>query len=144
MPSRRQVLKSQEEVIKDLKSRADFQQRIKFVKEKFWPALCAASMNIEDACMLLSGFNDIIMQEFLGLMKEKKLRELKLESKLDAKSPKAKENQELLELFQDCDIFEAKQYIEGMRNEIETFKRDEFQDRPLSSLKTKWIDELGK
>jgi len=143
MPNKiKKVFKNKDEVIADLKKNAEFTQRMKFVKETFYPALCEASMNIEDAGMLLAGFNDMIMQEFLGRMKEVKMIDLKLENKLDKTSPKYEQNKKMLALFDGCNVFEAKQYVEGMRGEIETFKRDEMQDRPLSSLKTKWVDQL--
>ncbi len=142
MPKIKRVLKNKEELLAELRSNAAWTQKMKFAKETFWPALCEASMNIDDATMLLSGFSDRIMNEFLGLMKEKKVSELNLENKLDKESPKYKENLALIGLFKDCNVFEAKEHIEGMKGEIETFKRDEFQDRPLSSLKTKWIDQL--
>lgn len=134
--------KTREEVIADLKKNADFVTKMKFIKERFWPALCAASLNIEDASTLLYGFNANLMESFLGFMKEKKVSDLGLDGKLDKESPKYAENQALFDLFLDQSVFEAKEYIEGMRQELETFKRDEMQSRPLSSLKAKWIDEL--
>lgn len=143
MPSKiKRVIKSKEEVIADLRKNSEWTQRMKFVRESFWPALCEASMNIDDATMLLSGFNDQIMEKFLAKMKDFKMKDLGLEEKLDKVSPKYEENKKMLALFDECNVFEAKQYVEGMKGEIETFKRDEFQDRPLSSLKTKWIDDL--
>lgn len=136
--------KSKEEILKDIKTNTDFQKRMTFVKEKFWPALVEASTSIEDAKMLLTGFNNIIMQSFLALMKEKQIKDLGLAAKLDAKSDKFLENQKLLELFIDMDVYTAKDYIEGMRNELDTFIMDELKVRPLSSLKVKWIDEVQK
>jgi len=136
------VNKTKEEVLADMKKNVDFQKKMTFIKEKFWPALCEASQNIEDAGILLQGFGNMIMQEFLGMMKERKLTDLKLQLKLDVQNDKYLENQKLLELFEDLNVFEAREYIEGMRSEIETFKADEMKSRPLSSLKTKWIDEI--
>lgn len=134
--------KSKEELIAQMKSNVDFQKKMAFVRGKFWPALLEASTSIDDASTLLSGFNTTIMQEFLGMMKQKKMSELQLGVKLDATSDKFLENQKLLELFEEMSVFEAKEMIEGMRNEIAQFQLDEMRERPLSSLKTKWIDEL--
>lgn len=134
--------KSKEQILKDIKGNADFQKRMTFVKEKFWPALLKASTSIEDAKILLEGFNTAIMQEFLSKMKVTKLSDLMLATKLDAKSDKFLENQELLALFEGLSVFDAKDYIEGMRNEIDTFVMDEMKARPLSSLKVKWIDQM--
>lgn len=134
--------KTKEELIADLKSNEKFQEKMKFTREVFYPALCAATTSIDDASILLSGFNTTIMQEFLGLMKEKTLKDLDLDKKLEPTNLKFQESKDLLALFNDMSVFDAKDYIEGMRNEIQLFLTDEAKNRPLSSLKTKWIDEL--
>lgn len=134
--------KTKEQILAELKANKDFQKRMTFIKEEFWPALCEASTSIEDAKILLTGFNNVVMQSFLGLMKEKHLKDLGLTTKLDAQSDKFLENQKLLGLFSEMSVFEAKEYIEGMRNEIDTFLTDEMKERPLSSLKVKWIDQV--
>lgn len=138
---KKQHHKSKKEILADLKKNKEFMDKLKFTKEVFFPALCRASVNIDDAQILLSGFNTTIMQEFLALMKNRRLGELDLGSKLDSLSPKYTENLELLKIFEDMTIFEAKDYIEGMRSEIQLFITDEMKDRPLESLKTKWVDE---
>lgn len=134
--------KTKEQLLGEMKTNADFQKKMVFIKEKFYPALCKASRNVEDATVLLEGFNATLMQSFLGLMKEKKLKDLNLATKLDAMSDTFAENRDLLELFDTMSVFEAKDYIEGMRNEIALFQREEWKSRPLSSLQVKWIDEL--
>lgn len=133
--------KTKEQLLAEMKASAEFKKKMLFIKEKFYPALCEASSSIEEAGILLEGFNTAMMQEFLALMKEKKVHELNLATKLDVMSDKFVENTKLLDLFQDFSVFDAKDYIEGMRNEIELFKREEMKLRPLSDLKVKWIDE---
>lgn len=135
------VVRTKEELLADLRSNAEFIAKMKFVKEKFWPALVGASTSIDDASMTLSGFNSAIMEKFLGFMKEKKVNDLGLEDLLDKDSEKHEESKTLLDLFSDMDVFTAKTHIESMKGEIETFKLDEMRTRPLSSLKTKWLDE---
>ena len=61
---------------------------------------------------------------------------------LDPKDEKYEELKAMLALFDNKSIFEAKEYIEGMRNEISLFLGEEAKERSLSSLKTKWLDEL--
>lgn len=134
--------KSKKEVIAELKDNAAFQDKMKFVKERFYPALLEATTSIEDASQLLAGFNTQIMQEFLGLMKYKTCKDLNLEEKLDKDNTKHTEHKALIALFNDMNVFDAKDYIEGMRAEIAMFQREEMESRPLSSLKTKWIDEV--
>lgn len=137
-----QLHKSKEELIDELRKNADFQVKMKFVKEQFWPALCEAATSIDDASMVLSGFNSNIMEAFLSKMKEVKVKDLGLEEKLDKQSPKYAENQKLLALFSEMSVFDAKYHIEGVKGDIEKFKSDEMLSRPLTSLKTKWLDEL--
>lgn len=142
MKDNKRVNKSKEQILSDLKNNAEFQKRMAFVKEKFWPALCEASANIEDAKILLTGFNNVVMQSFLALMKEKSIKDLNLGSKLDAMNDKFLENQKLLDLFTEMSVYDAKDYIEGMKAEIDTFLTDEMKERPLSSLKVKWVDQV--
>lgn len=134
--------KSKEEMLADLKKNGEFIMKMKFIREKFYPALIDATDTIEDATMLLYGFNANMMEQFLGFMKEKKVSDLKLEDKLDKQSPKHEKHLALLNLFQDMNIFTAKEYIEGLRNEIEAFKMDYFKEKSLAELKTRWIDEI--
>lgn len=136
------VNRTREQILADLKGNAEFARKMEFTKQQFYPALCAASTSIDDAQMLLSGFNTAIMQEFLSKMKETPLSALKLEDKLEMGSEKYQENRVLLDLFKDMNVYEAKDYIEGMRNELALFIAEEQKERPLSDLKVKWLDEL--
>lgn len=142
MSDKPRVNLTEEQIAAQMKAKAEFKRRMVFIKEKFWPALCDAATSIEDAKVLLTGFNNTVMQTFLTLMKEKNIKDLELSTKLDAASDKFLENAKLLELFNDMSVFEAKEYIEGMRHELDTFIMDEMKERPLSSLKVKWIDEV--
>jgi len=134
--------KSKEEILAGLKQNADFQKKMKFIKETFFPALCAASQSIDDAQILLTGFNNQVMQAFLGKMKEVYVKDLQLDAQLDKDNPKYAENQILVAHFQEMPVFEAKELIEGMKNEITLFLTEENKKRPLSELQTKWLDEI--
>jgi hypothetical protein len=141
MKKTKKVVKSKEAVIEELRQNAAFMDKMKFVKERFFPALAEASTSIEDAQQLLSGFNTAIMQEFLAEMKNKKTSELNLQEKLDKTNENYEKHKELIALFDDMSVFDCKDYIEGMRAEIGVFIKDEMESRKLDSLKTKWIDE---
>ena len=141
MKNEPRVNKSKAEILDGMKKNAEFQKKLAFTKEKFYPALCKASANIEDAGLILAGFNTQIMQSFLEKMKDVKLNELNLQLKLDVKADNYLEFQDLLALFQEMSVFEAKDLIEGMRGELELFKTEEWKARPLESLKVTWIDE---
>lgn len=141
MQKKPRVNKSKAELLHQMKNNADFQKKMKFTRDEFYPALCEAATSIDDATLLLSGFNTQIMQEFLGRMKEVKMKDLNLLSKLEVSSDKYIEYQKLLSLFDEMSVFEAKDIIEGMRGEIDLFKVEEFKERPLASLKVTWVED---
>ena len=141
MPKTKRVVRTKEELLKQLKNNIDFTQRMKFVKEQFYPALCKASKNIEDATTFLTSINNIIMNDFLGRMKDVKLSEMKLTEKLDPQDEKYDDLVELIKIFDDLDVFKAKEYLEGMRQEINLFLSEENKERKLESLKTKWLTD---
>ncbi len=134
--------KSKEQILSEMKANVTFQKKMDFTRNKFYPALLKADPTIEDATMWLSGFNTALMQAFLEKMKEVKMSELKLGLKLDAMSDQFVPFQEIVSLFDDMTVFEAKDNIEGLKGEIEIWKQDETRERKLSDLKTKWIDEI--
>lgn len=133
--------KSKEEVIKQLQTNQKFQSDLKFAKEVFYPALSKATTSIEDAQMFLSSINTVVMQEFLGFMKDKTFKELNIASKLDPKGEKYNDIVEFLSIFDNKNVYEAKDLIEGMKSEISLFIKEENEKRPLSSLATRWIDD---
>lgn len=131
--------KTKEEALAELRQNSVFIMKMKFIREKFWPTLCRVSDSIEDAEIFLSGANTALMQSFLALMKEQKFSEMGLADKIGVDFDKYKE---LIALFDDMSVFEAKDYIEGMKSEIDLFLKDEQRNRTLDTLKPKWIDEL--
>lgn len=142
MQKPKRVVKSKEELLLEMKNNSKFQEKLKFTKEKLYPAVVEASSSIDDAKMFLSSINNILMERFLDRMKELTFKDLKIVEGLDPNGEKFGKYEKLLKLFDDVSVFDAKDYIEGMRNEIDVFITDEMRERPMSSLKTKWIDEL--
>ncbi len=139
---KKRINRTREQIIADLHGSKKFQEDMSFVKDQFYPALCEASKSIDDATMFLSSINTIMMEEFLGFMKDKTFGDLKLESKLDPKDEKHEELKKLLTILSPKSVYEAKSYIEGMRSEIQLFLNEENKERPLKSLKTNWLSEL--
>jgi hypothetical protein len=136
------VNKTKEQILQEMKSNADFQKKIKFTREEFFPALLKANPTIEEASMWLGGFNTAIMNSLLETMKTTKMKDLNLSLKLDAMSDNFIQFRDIITLFDDMTVFDAKDNIEGLKGEIEIWKQDESRERKLSDLKTKWIDEL--
>ncbi len=111
----------------------------KFVRDVFFPALCASTYSINDADVFLQSFNTMLMENFLQLMKEKKFGDLKLHEQLDPTGPKHAEIQAMIHLFDDMPVREAQDVIEGMKNELRDLYRRETMTRPLTDLKTNWM-----
>jgi hypothetical protein len=142
MKNQKRQNKTKEELLKDLKGNKAFAEKMKFTREMFYPALCKATVSIEDATQQLYMINTMLMQKFLGKMKETKFSELGLTEILSEQDPNYEALKEMLELFADYNAFDAKDIMEGMRNEINLFIQEENKTRKLDDLKTKWIDEL--
>jgi len=137
----KRVNKTKEELVKEMVGNAKFQTKMKFTKEKFYPAVMDLG-TVEEAKMFLASISSVLMDKFLHMMKEKSFKELSLVDALSTKDEKYEQYKAIIDLFDDMTVFDAKDCIEGMKSEIQVFIDDEMKTRPLSSLKTKWIDEL--
>lgn len=142
MVKKKRINKTREQIIADLKSNKKFQAKMKFTKEQFYPALCNATTSIDDALQNLSIINNVLMEKFLGFMKEKTMKDINLYTNLDEKDPQFEGLSAMLKLFDDMCVYDAKEYIEGMRNEIQLFLNEESKKRPLKDLTVSWLDEI--
>lgn len=142
MPKPKRVLKSKEELLKEMKGNASFIAKMYFVREKLYPAVVDMGESVDDTKMFLSSINNVLMEKFLGKMKELTFKDLQIIGGLDEKGEKFDKYRSLLSLFDDMSVFDAKDYLEGMRNEIDTWVNDELKEKPMSELKVKWIDQL--
>lgn len=135
-------MKSKDELLAELKQNKDFVKKMDFTRNSVYPRLIDATTSIEDALEQLYMINSVIMQGFLELMKEKLTKELKIVDKLSQTDPKYLAMKTFLELFDEKSVFETKEVLEGLRNEINLFVSEENKKRSLADLKTTWIDEL--
>lgn len=142
MAKPKKPVRTKAQLIADMQKSAEWKKRMDFARNKFYPALIEASTSIDDAKMLLSSINNVLMEKFLAKMKEQTVKDIKLTEALDPKDEKYGDYLQLISLFNDMSLFEAKTNIEGMKGEIETWLTDEMRERSLESLRTKWIDQL--
>lgn len=133
--------KSKPEIVQDIKTIEKTYKNRKFVREEFYPILCLATESINDADVFLQSFSSMVMESFLGFMKEKKFSDLDLVSKLDPKSPQYESIKKMIELFNDMNIKDANMLIDGLKDEIRYFYKKEMETRKLDSLKTMWLGE---
>ena len=141
MKKQKRVVKTREQIVKELQGNEKFQKKLKFVKEQAYPALIEATKSIDDATSNLSIINSLLMEKFLGRMKEVNFVELDIVKSLSSEDPKYEPLKKFLELFYGMSAFEAKEHLEGLKAEISLFLNEENKNRSLSDLKTKWLDE---
>ncbi len=113
----------------------------KFVREQFFPLLCEATESIADADMFLQTFSTMLMETFLGKMREIQFVDLKVADKLDPQSPQFATITKLVTLFDGKTVGEAQKLIEGMKEEVKWFFKEEMKTRKLESLKVNWLDD---
>jgi len=142
MPKPKQKHLTTEEILEQTRRNAEFREKMAFVKNEFYPALCKATTSIEDALQNLTIINSVIMDKFLARMKEVKMSDIDIYTNLSPTDPQYEGLKAMLNLFDNMSVFEAKMYFEGMKSEIQTFLNDENKERKLEDLHTKWIDEL--
>lgn len=142
MKKEKRIQKTRDQLLKDLRNNKRFQEKMMFTREVFYPALSRATKNIDDAISNLSIINSMMMEKFLGFMKETKFKELKIVDSLSVTDPKYKELKEMLELFDEYNVFDAKDLMEGMKNEINLFLSEENKSRTLADLKQVWLDQI--
>ena len=136
------INKTKEELIADLQKNAVWMAKMKFVKETFYPALCKCTNSIEDALQNLTIINSVIMDKFLTRMKEVKMKDIDIYTNLSASDSHYEDMKAMLNLFDDLSVFEAKEYFEGLKQEIQLFLNEENKERKLDDLKTRWMDEM--
>ena len=140
MQKQKRENKTKEQIAKEIQTMQKVKLYRAFVKDEFYPLLLTATTSIDDAKFLLTGFANMVFEQFLTLMKEKKFSELNLEAKLDPENPNYEEVKKILVLFGDKTVFEARELIEGMRGEIDGLVNAELKERKLETLKTNWFD----
>ena len=134
--------KKKEQLIADLQKNQKWVAKMKFTREKFYPALVELDESIDDTKTFIASINQIMMEKFLDLMRQNKFGDLKLAEVLDSKDAKYDKYKAILELFKDHSVFDAKDCIEGLKGELDLFVQDEMKERKMSTLKCKWLDQI--
>lgn len=145
MPKKKQQHLTTEQIIAQSNRQRLFKEKLEFIKTKFYPSLIEASEDIDGAVQMLSILNTIMMEKFLGKMKEINMKDINLFTNLAETDPRHDEIEMMLHLFDEMSVFEAKEYFEGVKGEIELFKADWFKGKSLSELPAHWLgDDDGK
>ncbi len=117
-----------------------------FIKEKFYPALCEATVSVDESGMLLQAVTALIMEEAMETLRSTKMRDVKsrIVKKLTGDDERVPQIQRLIELFDGMTLFDTRAYVEGMKAVIEQMKIDEMSSRKLETLKADWARYLVK
>ncbi len=135
------TMKTEEQVLAEKEERVQEVKRMRsFVKNKLYPALLLATTSIDDAKFLLGSLSSMMMEQFLAQMKETKFIDLKLHLKLDKQTPNYKHFLNLLAMFSGETVYNSRELIEGMKNEIQMMIDTELKDRKLETLKTNFLE----
>lgn len=135
------TMKTEEQVNAEKEARVQEVKRLRlFVKDKLYPALLLATTSIDDAKFLLGSLSNMMMEQFLSQMRETKFIELQLHKKLDKESPNYKHFLNLLGLFSDESVYNARELVEGMKNELQMMIDNELKERKLETLKTNFLE----
>ncbi len=129
-----------EEIVYTLQQLEAAKKTRKFIKEQFFPVLCKSTESIHDADVFLQSFASMVMEKFLGMMKDKDFADLNLTDKLDKTSPQYNDICELVNLFNGMKVIEARDLIDGMKDEIKLFYRKDMVKRKLQDLKFNWLE----
>lgn len=146
MQRAKQNHKSKEEVAKTLEQNAEVARKREIVTTKFYPALVAATVSIDEAKMLIQSINSLLFEEVLQTMKDRKFEEIvgNLLKKLCPNGDRETEVKALLSVFNGEDLFVSRELIEGMTNAIDHMLHKENQNRTLNSLIPDWDSMLNK
>lgn len=142
MQRQKRVNKSREQLLSEMKNNKEFKDKLAFSREVFYPALTKASVNVEDAVIQLSMLDTLLMQSFLRFMKEKTFKDLNIQASISSEDPKSQDIIAMLDLLNDKTVYDAKDILEGLKGEIELFRRDYFKKMTLDQLPTKWLDQI--
>lgn len=115
------------------------------IVEKFYPALCEATVSVDEAKMLTQAAASLIMEEVLQTMKERTFDEIyaRLVKKLTSEGERVLEIEALFDTLKGENLFVAREIIEGMTRAIDQMTMDEMRERPLNSLKADWPKMLN-
>jgi len=117
-----------------------------FIKEKFYPALCDATISVDEAGFLLQAMTSLIMEEAMNTLRTTRMKQVRssMVKKLTKGDERVLQIESLISLFDGLTLFDTRAYVEGMKAVIEQMKIDEMASRKLDSLKVNWDRYLTK
>lgn len=131
--------KTKEQIAEEIKKRQVANHLRVKAKDELYPFLCDNSKNIEEAKVIAQAFYMSIEQAFMNLKKKMLVKELELDKMLND-TEDGKKYHKLFEMFNDETLEDMGTVVRDMPDVIDSFIRLEMKDRPLSSIKTYFLD----
>ncbi len=128
--------KTKEELEREMKLEAGR----KLIIERFFPALKEATVSVDEATMLLGAACSLIMEEAMEALKTTKMDAVRnrIVKKLCPNDERLIQIENLIKIFDNQSLFEARGHFESMKACIEQMKMDEMRSRKLDTLKEDW------
>jgi hypothetical protein len=130
---------SGKEIILTEEQKKEVQRKREIARNRLYPFLLDNSKSIQDAQVFCQSVSIAINQAFTNKKKEFKVKEFGLIEQLDKNNSEFKRYKEILEMFEDENLSDALEIIEGMNNAIDGFIREENTKRSLETLKTEFL-----
>lgn len=146
MPKKKQHHKSTEELVAEGLRAREVERKRDIIVNKFYPALVAATISVDEAKALIQAMGTCLMEQVLKTMKERQFSEIapQLLSILCSDGERKDEVTTVLESLSTENLFTAREIIEGMTGAIERMILTDMQNRTLSTLSPNWELFLNK
>lgn len=130
----------------DVRRAAEVARKRLIVTDKFFPALVAASVSVDEAKQLLGATTALLMEDVLQTMKERKFEDVldRLVKRLCPDGSREKEVEALLKILVGENLFVAREIVEGMTNAIDQMILEDMQSRTLNSFTPDWEKYLNR
>lgn len=121
-------------------------QTRKLIKERFYPALADATVSVDEAQMLLQAAASLIMEEAMETLRSKEMKEIKtrIVRKLCPNDERVIAVENLISIFDDISLFDARGHFESMRAVLQQMVTDEMTKRKLDTMTPDWDRYLVK
>jgi hypothetical protein len=141
----KRAVKTKEEIAHGMEMQYEQTRQRKLIKERVYPFLLENSKSISDAKNLCYAASSAIESTYQMKMQEeqKRLSGLRLSDMEVSKNVNAEENKrdlDFLDFFSEEKVSTAAGLIQGLKQVIESFEREESIKRPLSSLPAELLD----
>lgn len=112
----------------------------RFIKEKFYPAVAAATVSVDEATALLQAAGELIMAEAMNVMKTTKIKDVKniIVRKLAPNDERLLEIEALVGLFDEMTLFDTRSNLEHMKAVVEQMKIDAMRKTTLKDMEPDW------